>query len=48
MPVKLSESQIDQIFELWQDRLNPQQIAIRMRLPYTQVYYQLKKRCLVD
>lgn len=42
-----NQEKIDAMFSMWQDRLTTGQIAIRMNLTKKQVYYQLKKMCLV-
>lgn len=44
---EFNQEKIDEMFSLWQDRLTPGQIAIRMGFTKKQVYYQLKKMCLV-
>jgi hypothetical protein len=48
MPVrKIDEAIAERIFSLWQDRVPTKVIAIEVRLSYTAVYQELKRRYLV-
>lgn len=44
---KISQEKLDQMFELWQDRLTTSQIARKLNVSYTSVYQELRRRYLV-
>jgi hypothetical protein len=43
----LTDCQINEIFEKWQDRKSTKVIAIEMGRSYACIYFQLRKRYLV-
>lgn len=47
MRKKVDEETIDQMIDLWRDRLPTKAIALKMGLSYTTVFKQLKKRSLI-
>lgn len=47
MRKKITDQQIEQIIDLWRDRLPTKAIAYKVGLSYTTVFIQLKKRSLI-
>lgn len=44
----LTEDQKDDLVELWRDRINPESIAERMKLPVYTVRKEMKRLLLID